>query len=110
MQKKHFYSDIVETSSLSLALGNLDLTLDERKELIGLVEINLHKIIMDLVLSELSEDDKKQFLLHIASDHHEKTWHLLKTKIDHIEEKIQKAAKDLEKQLHEDIKEAKKKQ
>lgn len=109
MQKKQFYSHIVETSSISLTLADMELTSDERKELIGLVELNLHKTILDLVLSELSEEDKKQFLLHMHHDHHEKIWHLLKTKVDHIEEKIQNAAKVLEKQLHEDIKEAKKK-
>jgi hypothetical protein len=63
MQKKQFYSHIVETSSISLTLADMELTSDERKELIGLVELNLHKTILDLVLSELSEEDKKQFLL-----------------------------------------------
>lgn len=109
MKKKHFYSHIVETASISLALGDMELTQQERKELLDLVEINMHKTIMDLVLSHLSQDDKKQFLLHVAHDHHERVWNLLKVKTDNIEEKIKKAADDLQKQLHKDIEEAKKK-
>lgn len=107
MKKKHFYTHLVETSSISLALGDIDLTPEERKELITLVEVNMHKTIMDLVLSQLSEEDKKQFLLHVAHDHHERIWNLLKEKTDNIEEKIQKAAVDLQQQLHKDIVEAK---
>lgn len=107
MKKKHFYSHIVETSSISLSLGDMDLTQNERKELLGLVEANMHKAIMDLVLSNLSEDDKKEFLLHVSLDHHESIWNLLKAKIGGIEEKIKKAAEDLQKQLHEDIEDSK---
>lgn len=107
MKKKHFYTHLVETSSISLALGDIDLMPEERKELITLVEVNMHKTIMNLVLSELSEEDKKQFLLHVAHDYHERVWNLLKEKTDNIEEKIQKAAIDLQKQLHKDIEEVK---
>jgi len=110
MKKKHFYSHIVETSSISLSLGDMDLLQQERKDLLTLVEINMHKTIMDLVLSHLSAEDKKAFLLHVANDHHERIWNLLKEKTENIEEKIQKAANDLQKNLHKDIADAKKKQ
>lgn len=109
MKKRHFYSHIVETSSISLSLGEMDLTPKERKELIHLAEITMHKTIMDLVLSHLSEEDKRQFLLHVANNHHERVWNLLKEKIDNIEEKIEKAAHDMKKQLHKDVEEAKRK-
>jgi hypothetical protein len=107
MKKKYFYSHIIETSSISLALGEMDLTPQERKHLITLVEANIHQTIVDLILSNLSEDDKKKFLDHMTHDHHEKTWNLLKAKIDSIEGKIQKASEDVKEQLHKDIKEAK---
>ena len=109
MKKRHFYSHIIETSSVSLALGDMDLTPAERKELINLVEINLHTTIVNLVLSQLSEEDKKQFLIHLHNDHHERIWNLLKEKVNNIEEKIEKAAQDLKKQFHKDIEEAKRK-
>lgn len=109
MKTKHFYSHIVETSSISLSLGDMDLTPSERKELIELVNLNMHKSIMDLVLSHLSGEDKKQFLLHVSNDHHERIWDLLRKKIQNIEEKIEKVAVELKKEFHKDIEEAKKK-
>ncbi len=107
--KKHFYSHIIETSALSLALGELDLSHDERVDLIELTQRNLHHIIMDAILSELSEEDKKQFLEHVASDNHDKVWQLLNTKVDHVEDKIRNAAQELKKELHKDIDQAKRK-
>jgi hypothetical protein len=108
MKKKYFYSHIVETSSVSLALGDMDITPEQRKHLVLLAEANLHQTIIDLILSELPQEEKKQFLLHMAHDHHEKTWTFLQTRVTGIEEKILKATDELKKQLHQDILEAKK--
>ena len=101
---KHFYSHIVETSSLSLALGDMDLSQEERLHLISLVEDNLHHIILDAILSELSDEDKKLFLSHITTSQHDKIWDLLHSKIENVEEKIKNIAETLKKELHEDIK------
>ncbi len=106
MKKKHFYSHIIETSSLSIALGDMDLSHEERVHLISLTESSLHHAILDAILSELSEEDKKEFLNHVSSDDQEKIWDFLKDKIKNIEEKIKKTADDLHKELREDIKEA----
>ena len=71
--KKHFYSHVVETSSISLALAEMEMNNTERKHLIDLVEANLHQSILDAVLSELSEKDKQEFhnriLLHHEGRH-----------------------------------------
>lgn len=107
MRKKHFYTHIIDTSTLSLELGEMDLTSEERKHLISLVDSNIHQTILDLVLSELSEEDKKIFLMHVAASDHDKIWKFLKEKTENIEEKIKKAADDLKNELHKDIKEAK---
>lgn len=104
--KKHFYSHIIETSSLSLALGDIELTKEERLHLISLVDAQIHHVILDTVLSHLSEDDKKVFLQHYSSNRHDEIWKLLHSKVENIEEKIQKAAEELKKELHKDIKEA----
>ncbi|OGH23531.1 MAG: hypothetical protein A2698_00700 [Candidatus Levybacteria bacterium RIFCSPHIGHO2_01_FULL_42_15] len=103
---KHFYSHLIETSVLSLELGDMHLSRQERLDLIALVESNLHHVILDAILSELPEEDKKTFLLHIAHDDHDTTWEFLKNKIENIEEKIKKTAQELKKELHRDIKEA----
>lgn len=104
--KTHFYSHIVETSSLSLALADMDLTQDERKHLIDLAQDNLHHAILDVVLSELSEKDKQEFLKLLAKDEQDKIWRLLTKSVDNIEDKIRKTAEDLKKELHKDIEES----
>ena len=106
--KKYFYTHIIDTSTLSLELGNMDLTPQERMHLISLVDSNIHHEILDLILSELNPADKKTFLAHLASEDHDKVWKFLNEKVDHIEDKIKKTAEDLKKELHKDIKEVKK--
>ncbi|MBI3069833.1 MAG: hypothetical protein HYY87_00830 [Candidatus Levybacteria bacterium] len=112
MKQKYFYSHIVETSIISLELGEIDLAPSERVHLVSLVESQLHHAILDTILSELSEGDKKKFLGHLTFDDHDKIWVHLKGKIENIEEKIKRVAEELKKELHKDImaslKEAKK--
>ncbi|GEM_PF-520557 len=106
MSRKHFYSHIVETSTLSLAIGEIDLAQKERVNLLSLVESNLHHAILDAVLLELSEEDKKIFLHHLVHDAHDKVWNLLNEKVKNIEEKIWQVAENVKKELHSDIKQA----
>ena len=109
MLRRHFYSHIIETASLSLELGDMDLSQSERLDLLGLLDLQLHHTIMDAVLSELSLEDRRVFLAEVGNDNHDKIWELLKKKINNIEEKIQNAAVALTKELHKDINEAKNK-
>jgi len=107
--KRYFYSETIETASLSLALAEMDLSNEERKHLIELVQENLHHAILDSVLSELSEDDKQKFLELLAKDEDDQIWELLNKRVDNIEDKIKKTANDLSSELHSDIKESHKK-
>ena len=107
MRKKYFYTHIVDTSTLSLEIGDMDLTPKERLHLISLIDSNIHHEILDLILSELNIEDKKIFLTHLASEDHDKVWKFLNQKVDNIEEKIKKTAEDLKKELYKDIKETK---
>lgn len=107
MNKKHFYSHLVETDSLVVLINDLDATDDEKSHLIALVDSQLHHTILDAILSELSEEDKRLFLKHLLHEDHDAIWNHLNTKVDNIEEKIKKVAVDLKKELHEDIKETK---
>lgn len=106
--KKHFYSHLVETDSLVVMIRELDATDDEKAHLIALVDSQLHHTILDAILSELSEEDKREFLKFLMHEDYDKIWGHLNDKVDNIEEKIKKAAEDLKKELHEDIKDAKK--
>ena len=107
MRKKYFYTHIIDTSTLSLELGNMDLNPKERMHLISLMDSNIHHSVLDLILSELNPMDKKTFLTHLASENHDKVWKFLNEKVENIEEKIKKTAEDLKKELHADIKDVK---
>lgn len=104
---QYFYSHLIETQSLIVALNELELSEEEKVHLVGIIDSSLHHAILDAVLSELSEKDKKTFLEHMTEEDNEKIWKFLNSKIEHIEEKIKKAAEDLKQELHKDIKETK---
>lgn len=106
--KKQFYSHIVEVETLYVALDGLSLADSEKEHLKELIDTNLYHTILDAVLSELPEQDRKMFLDKLAEEDHEKTMDFLQKRILNIEDKIKKTAKDLVKEMHEDITEAKK--
>ncbi len=96
----------METSTISLELGEMDLSKEERLHLISLAQANIHSAVLDIILSHLSDDGKKIFLDNLTSKDHVKLWKHLKENIDDIEEKIKKVADDLKKELFKDIQEA----
>lgn len=106
---KKFYSHLVEFESILIELDDLDITDKQRFHLAGLIDTSLHHTILDAVLSELSESDKKEFLRHLTSGEDDKIWELLDTKVDQIEDKIKDAADKLKTEIKKDIKEAKNK-
>ncbi|MBP7967137.1 hypothetical protein KAZ66_02580 [Candidatus Woesebacteria bacterium] len=107
--KPHFYSHVIEIDSIHNSLDELGLETQEKHELIIIVESSIHHVVMDTVLSELSERDKKLFLGHVVSKEHEKIWDLISMKIENVESKIKHAVENFKQKLHEDIKETKKK-
>lgn len=108
--KKHFYSHVIDIESVHASLKGLDLTVEEQQELVIIVETSIHHVILDTVLSELSKEDKRVVLSHLAQEKHSDLWNLLTKKIDKVEAKIHKAVDDLKKDLHKDIQEAKNKE
>jgi len=79
MKNKFFYSHLIEITDISLKLKDVNLSDDEKAHLTSLIEANIHSIVIDTVLSELSSDDKKTFLKNLVSDNHEKTLEHFKT-------------------------------
>ena len=106
--KKHFYSHLVEVETLIIELDKLDLDDKQKTHLAKLLDSSLHGTILDAVLSELPDHDRKLFLDYLNKDEHDKIWQHLHDKIDNIEDKIIKVADELKDDLHQDIKEAKK--
>lgn len=107
-KQKHFYSHLVDTTQIILDIADMDMSKEERLHLMALIESNLHHVVIDVVLSNLSEDDKKEFLLHLSLDNHDEIWKLLKEKIENIEEKIEAEVNNLKIELKKDIEETKK--
>lgn len=103
MRKKQFYDSVDEIDALHVELESLELDEGEKEHLSDLIDANLHTTILDLILSELSEEDKRKFLDHLLEDDHGKIWQHLDKNIDGVREKIEKAAKDLSTQLKKDI-------
>ena len=106
-RNKYFYSHLVDTTSISIEIADMNMTPDERKHLILLAESNIHHAVLDTVLSDLPEEHKKEFLRSVRDDDHDKIWDLLKDKAENIESKIKKTAEDLKTELLKDIEETK---
>jgi len=104
---KYFYSHIIETTEISLEIGDLDIPKEDRVKLISLAEENLHHSLLDLVLSHLSEEDKKMFLSHLADEKHDIAWEFVVNKVDGLENKIIAEAKRIKEELRKDIEKVK---
>lgn len=104
---KKFYTHLVEIDSLTIELDSMNLEDYQKNELAQLLDSNIHNVIMDAILSKLSETDKREFARLATDKDHKKIWKFLKEKSEDIEEEIKKAASEIKKELHEDIKEAK---
>jgi len=105
---KFFYSHLIDIESLEEDLGTLKLTKGEKKELMDLAHIHIHQAVIDTVLSQLGEEDKKKFLEHLTFGEDEKIWKHLEDKVKNIEDKIKSAAEQIKKELKTDIQKAKK--
>ena len=101
--KNHFYSSVVDINEVIVELDALDLNRSEKKKLAELAHLNLHTAIVDAVLSQLTDSDKKIFLELLAGDEHDKIWQQLNEKVEKIEDKITAAGEQVKKELRQDI-------
>lgn len=104
---KYFYSHLIEVESVISELDKMELSDEERIHLAALLDSSLHHTILDAILSELSDQEKRVFMQHIIEGNHDKIWKFLNEKIDGVEDKIKKVAEDLKSELHKDLKKAK---
>lgn len=106
MNKSIFYSHLIEIDSIIHELDKMNLSVSEKVELVTLIDKSLHNKILDVVLSELSQSDKRAFVASVTFEENEKIWKFLNHKVDKIEDKIKKAVQDLKEELHQDINQA----
>lgn len=102
-----FYDHLIEIESITLELDKLDLPKGQKHHLASLVDSSLHSTILDAILSQLNESDKRVFLQYLSENDHKKIWKFLNEKIDHIEDRIKIAADDLKQEMIKDIKKSK---
>jgi hypothetical protein len=106
---KFFYQKYIVIENLIAELDTMDLSKEERQHLASLIDSSLHHAILDEILSNLSEEDKKLFLHQLNKNpDDDKLVDFLKEKIDNIEDRINKVSEGLIQEMHQDIKEAKK--
>lgn len=108
MKGKHFYSHLIEIHEIYLSISEMDLSDDERGHLMSLTEANIHATVINIILPELSSDDKKVFLKNLLANDHELTWKHLHSRVKNAHEKISQSLQSLKKELLKDIEEAKK--
>ena len=108
MKGKHFYSHLIEIHEIYLSISEMDLAEDERGHLLSLAEANIHATVVNTVLPQLSEADKKIFLKNLVANNHEEAWKHLLSNAQDIESKISKSLKNLKQELLLDVEEAKK--
>ncbi len=105
---KYWYTHIIEIESVIVEMDKMELSKEEKLHLAYLIDSSLQHTILDAVLSELSEEDKKIFIMNLKEDDQKKIWKFLYEKVDNIEGKIKKVTEELKKQIKQDIKRAKK--
>lgn len=104
---RYFYSYLIEIESLIGALDELNLKDHHKHNLAALIDSSLHYTILDAILSELSEEDKKYFLKRLSKDPESlELMDFLNSRVDKIEDKIKSSAKQLKEELRREIKEA----
>lgn len=107
--KHHFYSHLVEIDTVVTELDVLDLNAEEKHELVKIMETTIHHVVLNTVMAELSEEDKKQCLEHLAGNNHSELWKMLTEKVPEVHDKIKKSVHKVKREMSEDIKETHKK-
>ncbi|MBI2597277.1 hypothetical protein HYW41_03915 [Candidatus Daviesbacteria bacterium] len=104
---KQWYTHLIEIESINLKLEGMQFSYKEQLYLAELVDLSIHHTILDLVLSKLSNEDKKIFIKYLHENDQIKIWKFLNEKIDGIEIMIKKEADNLVKELEDDLRKAK---
>lgn len=101
--KKYFFSHLVEINEIHMELESHPLNDGEKEEIKNIVEESVYHTVLETILSELSEEDKKVFLAHLMEDDHGKIWDFVNGRVENIEDKIIKAADEIKTKIHSDI-------
>lgn len=104
MKTKQFYTHLIQITDITLDLGELEMSKEERLHLISLLEANIHTVVLHTVLTQLPPNEKNVFLGNLVINDHNKIWNHLKKNTINLEEKIVNAASKLISDMRKDIK------
>lgn len=105
----YFYSHIINIESLITSLDELDLTSPQKRHLSELIDSTIHHVVLDVILSKLSDEDKKIFIVRLKKDPDDKQlMEFLNSKLASLEKDIDRAVNELKTELHKDIVNSKK--
>ncbi|MFS8158648.1 MAG: hypothetical protein ACMG6E_00275 [Candidatus Roizmanbacteria bacterium] len=77
--------------------------MEEKKHLQTIIISTIHHSVIDLILSELPESQKKTFLLLLSDNNHDEIWILISAHVKEPEKKIKNTVESLRKDLLTDI-------
>jgi len=84
-----FYSHIFSVEPVHEKFASLELNESEKSELLELLHSNIHYAVIDVVLSELDEDRKKEFLhILVVKGDNDAAWGFVETNITDAKNKL----------------------
>lgn len=101
--KQQFYTHLISLESIHMAFDDLELHPEHREELLIILESHIHHVVLDLILSKLPEEERKQFMAHLATENHDELWNVINAHIDAAEAHIVLAVEAVKAELHADI-------
>ena len=107
---KIFYDRLVLREEISVELDRYRFSVEEREELVQIIDETLHHHVLDVIFTHLPKEKHPEFLKKFhAAPHDEKLLEYLRTETTlDIEKEIKSRAKSAKKVLLEQIKRAKK--
>lgn len=90
--KNKFYQHILTIDPVHEKLSTLEINDDDKNKLIEILHSHIHVTVVDVILSELNEGKKKEFLHLIAlSEDNGGAWDFVLAHIEKGEDKVKKA-------------------
>lgn len=101
--KKQFYSHLINIERFEKRIERFDLYENERHEIITIFHETIHHTVVNIILTELDEENKKTFFKRVQQDDHSYLWDDLSKKISKLEEKIKEAKNSIEEEIIKEI-------
>jgi len=102
--KNKFYSHLLKIEPIHDKFSQIDIKEDEKESLLEILHSHIHVTVIDVILSELDEGKKKEFLHLVAvREDHSGAWDFVVTNIEQGEEKVKAAIEQIVKEFLSDL-------